>query len=46
MWDAPGSTDVLELLSQLRGTLNQNSNATPELLQLIEASIDADPDHR
>ena len=43
MWDAPGSMDVLELLTQLRGTLNQNSNATPELLQLIEASIDADP---
>ena len=43
MWDAAGSMDVLELLSQLRATLNRTSSAAPELLQLIDAAIYADP---
>ena len=39
--DASGSMDVLELLSQLRATLNYHANA--KLLRLIEASLNADP---
>jgi len=35
--------DVLELLSQLRATLNHHANANPKLLRLIEASLHGDP---
>jgi hypothetical protein len=40
--NANGSTDVLELLSQLRATLNCHASANPKLIRLIEASVDAD----
>ena len=43
MWDAARSMDVLELLSRLQPVSIITLDATPELLQLIEASVNAEP---